>query len=300
MVVPKRAGARRDNGYFGPGSMAWEIAGHPATLAGMLNGAYIALLFPEVAQSIQDTSVMRVDPLGRGDETMYYVYTAIFGDTEEARRAGKFVQGRHNRVRGHDPVTDTDFTPTRSDLAIVGHGLTWLSLLASYETYVRRLTDDEREKYWQEGLIAAGLLGLEVSTMPATYRDWCEVYRRDFFPRMNYSVASEHAFANMHTAAFAPPWARPAIRATVAFVNELTLATFDDTERILLRGTRSKTRLAAARLLGRSFFAVAALAPVRDLVEQYINRGDIHALLSEARAIEREQKQADGALRIVA
>lgn len=299
MVVPKRQGPRQDDGLFGPGSVAWEVIGHPVLLIGALSSAMVSLLYSEVAQSINNTGVTRTDPLRRLEETTYFGYTAVFGDTAEARRAGKFVQGKHNKVRGHDPVSGNDINPTRPDIAIPGHAWTWLPPLWAYETYVRKLTPAERARYWREGFAWAELVGIDTSTtqythkgvtvsFPQTEDEWNEFYESYVAPRLTYSSATRTVFSDQRSAEFAPVWARPLVRAVLAVAEEFALASIEiDLPRELLGGTSSQLRLRATRLVGRVLATGMALPPVRDLVEKYGLRGNGHELLTEAREIQR-------------
>ena len=298
MVVPKRQGPRQDNGLFGPDSVAWEVFGHPVTLIGALSSAMVSLLFSEVAQSINDTGVTRTDPLRRLEETTYFGYSAVFGDAAEAHRAGKFVQGRHNRVRGHDPVSGNDINPMRPDIAIPGHAWTWLPPRWAYETYVRRLTPSERARYWEEGFAWAELVGIDTSTkqytsngvtvsFPQTEGEWNEFYESFVVPRLNFSSATRTVFSDQHAAAFAPVWARPLVRAAFAASEQLALASIEDLPRELLGGTRSHLRVKATQLVGRALIFGATLPPIRNRIEKHLLRGHTHELLCEARDIQR-------------
>src|ERR1700733_1663902 len=105
MGIPARRGPRRDDGFYGPGSLTWEVVAHPAMIvSGARNILYTALI-SEVAQSVNDHSTWFTDIVSRAQETAYWVYASVFGDTEEARRAGLWVQGKHAKVKGHDPVS---------------------------------------------------------------------------------------------------------------------------------------------------------------------------------------------------
>lgn len=287
MVVPKRKGPRSDDGFFGPGSVTWTVLGHPVGLTiGNYWGGVYGLLYSEVAHAVRGTGAIGKDPRTRANESIYWVVTAAFGDTGEACRAGKFVLGRHSKVSGVDPVTGREYRPMRPDLAIAGHCLIWEGPLRAYETYVAELTDDERERYWREGLIAAELIGIDPAILPRTWTEWLDYRERELHPVMTYSIAADDIVRNAKAAAYAPAWSRPLIRASLRAVDELTYMAMPASERRLLGGSTFGPRVAATRAAGRVLARVIALPPVRDAIEVMAG-GNAHELMSEARRISR-------------
>jgi uncharacterized protein (DUF2236 family) len=287
MTIPKRHTPRADNGLFGPSSLTWEVMGHPISVIGASRSAVYTALGSAVAQAVCDHSIFFDDPLTRTQETAYWSYTSVFGDTEEARRAGKWVQGKHAKVVGYDPVSRSDYSPSRPDLAIAGHCLIWDSNLAAFETYVRRLSDSERDIYWREGFLAAQLLDIELSTLPQTWDQWRHYYQTHIAPALNYSAAGNRIIISTKAARFAPAWARPLVKAGVWLSQELTLATLSPTERQVFGNPRSAARTALTRQLGALLATLLNTPPLRHPLERSLG-GNAHELLTEARRIQRE------------
>ena len=288
--IPARPAPRQDAGFFGPESITWEIVGHPVVaVAGMRNVVYSALS-SEVSTAVRDHSKHMVDPLSRVKETAYWVYASVFADTIEARRAGKWVEGLHRKATGYDPVSRTEYSPLRDDLAIAGHCLIWESQLIAYETYVRKLTPAEREQYWIEGLRVPELLGIEPAIIPPTWAAWQEHYESTIVPHMNYSAAAHTLVDFTRSARYVPFWARPVMKLALAGLEELTTATLGPTERAMYGIPRSAARLAVIRAAGRMLAAVAALPPVRDGIELYLGRR-IHEMMNEARSIAKNHQR---------
>jgi uncharacterized protein (DUF2236 family) len=290
MRIPERRGPRADNGFYGPGSMAWEITAHPViTIANLRNVVY-SVLNSEVSQSVLDHSSFRVDPWQRSLETNYWVYASVFGDTEEATRAGMWVQGKHAKVKGHDPVSHTDYSPMRPDLAIAGHCLIWDSNLAAYDSLVRSLSTIERDQYWREGMVSARLIGIDPAILPKTYSDWRDYYAREIRPRLNVSAAAYQLLDFTRSATYVPVWARPVVKAGLALAEELTMTTLDPLERGIYGKPRSRLTVAATRRFGHQLAVVANASPVRDAIERTYGER-VHTLLREARAIQRQYER---------
>lgn len=285
-TIPKRPGPRRDEGFFGPDALAWEIVRHPVVLVGGLrNAAYTALL-SGVAQAVYDHSKHMIDPITRAKETAYWVYASIFADTVEAHRAGKWVEGLHRKATGYDPVTRSDYSPLLPHLAIAGHCLIWDSQLVAYETYVRKLSDAEREQYWQEGLRIPPLLGIDSTIIPQTYADWQRYYSEQIRPSLAFSVAGHAIVDFTYGVRWAPIWARPFAWAVFTALEELTLPTLGPVELNAYGKKRSSARLALTQALGRPIAKVAAAPRVRHWIELWLGKR-IHELMTEAREIER-------------
>jgi len=122
------------------------------------------------------TSSLR-DPYARLERTARVIDTVVFGSKQAADRATRRVRATHSRVRG---VLDRDAgrfpagTPWAADDPEL---LLWIvatladSGMLVFERYVRRMTRDERERYWQDFRLLGSLFGLAPSDMPATHRE---------------------------------------------------------------------------------------------------------------------------------
>ncbi len=282
--IPKRKGPRQDDGFFGPESLMWEVIGHPVTAIGLTRGTFYTALSSEVTQAVHDHSKFFTDTVGRAQETAYWLFASAFGDRQEATRAGKWVQGRHAKVKGHDPVTDKQYSAGRPDLAIAGHGLIWDGFRVVYETFVRPFTPAERDRFWQESLIVAELMGIDPAIIPPTPQDWHSCYKAEIQPGLCYSTVAAEQVEFTKWGRFAPVPARPAAVVGFRLLLEMTLATLGPIECATLGEPRSELRIAATRRLGREFWRAATLPPVRDQLERAYGT-HVHELLCEARVI---------------
>jgi uncharacterized protein (DUF2236 family) len=305
--IPARPGPRQDAGFFGPGSMTWEIQSHPMVLlAGLANGAIYTALSSEVSQSVVDHSKQFTDPYARLQETSYWVIASSFADRAEATRAGHWLKGVHKPVKGPDPVSNTEYSPHRADLALAGHCLIFDGNIRIFQAYGRKLSDAEIDQYWQEGLVAARLMGIDTETpvsfngstpvpFPQTYAEWLPIYDAYIAPRLNLSAAARKIIDSTGSAFFVPWWGRPLFKVGYWSVLEATVAVMDPNARAIFgrpRGTwRAASTVVAGRLLGRGL----ALPPVRNTIESSLFGSRSHELLSEARELRRKDHGRSGA-----
>lgn len=302
--IPARPGPRQDDGFFGPDSVTWEISRHPiVTLVNAMNGAAYTALSSETSQAVVDHSKQFTDPIGRSKESVYWLITSVFGDKADATRAGKWVYGKHTPVKGNDPVSNTKYSPHRPDLALSGHCLIWDGSIRAYEAYVRKLSANEIDQFWREGLIAAQLMGIDTETavsmfgsapvpFPHTRAEWLDIYEKHIHPRLNLSSAARSIIDSTGSGFFAPRWARPGFKAAFWASNELMVAVMDPRARAIYGRPRSDLRAASTRAAGRPLARLLELPPVREGFERGLLGERCHELLTEARAIRRRRQNS--------
>lgn len=104
--------ARRDDGLFGPGSVAWRVHGDVTSMmVGGISGLLLQMLHPAVLAGVWDHSNFRADMHGRLRRTARFIAVTTYGDRSAAAAAIERVRGIHARVHGHLP----DGTPYRAD-----------------------------------------------------------------------------------------------------------------------------------------------------------------------------------------
>ncbi len=168
----------RDHGLFGPGSVTWRIHAHRSLLIGGLRALLVQALEPRAMAAVDQHSSFRRDPWARLRRTSDYLITTTFGDTAAAQAAGARVRKVHALVRGVDPVTGRPYRADDPEL------LLWIlaclvdSALLVYGRYVRPLSRDERDRYWQEYKLIGNLFALRDEDMPESIEDF-DAYMAD-------------------------------------------------------------------------------------------------------------------------
>ncbi|MBA2515520.1 MAG: DUF2236 domain-containing protein [Solirubrobacterales bacterium] len=118
------------------------------------------------------------EPYERLNRTAQVMDTIGFGTREAADRATRRVRAMHKRVGGELTEPAGRFpagTPYAANDPVL---LMWIlaalvdSSLLVYEKYVRRLSREERNAYWQDYKVIGNLFALEDHQMPAAIEDF--------------------------------------------------------------------------------------------------------------------------------
>lgn len=173
--------ASRD-GYFAPESVIRRIGNSPLTP--FLGGGPAVLLqvaHPLVAAGVVLHSDYRRDLWRRLAQTLRALYLIAYGTKAEADREGEAVQAVHAHVHGKTDVQLGPFPPGTSYSASDPELMLWVhaTLVEAsstvYHRFVRALSGEEQERYYQEMAVVARLFGTPDSVIPrslAEFRDY--------------------------------------------------------------------------------------------------------------------------------
>ena len=123
------------------------------------------------------------EPYERLARTAKVMDAITFGPRDEADRLTRRVRAMHRRVRGELAEPAGRFpagTPYAADDPVL---LLWIlaaivdSSLLVYSKYVRRLSPEERDAYWQDYKVIGGLFGLRDHEMPDAIEDFDDYMR---------------------------------------------------------------------------------------------------------------------------
>lgn len=178
-----------DTGFFGPGSVAWKV--HRATSHGIggISSLLVEALHPVAMAAVDQHSTYRNDPWLRANRTSEYVYTVVFGSCDTAEEAAARVRDIHKRVRGVDPVTGRSYRADDGDLLMWIHSAGVDCTLRAYETYTRRLSPEEGDRYIAEMRKSGALVGLETEDMPGS-REELDRYMSETRPELQLTPAA--------------------------------------------------------------------------------------------------------------
>jgi uncharacterized protein (DUF2236 family) len=160
--------APSDSGLFGPNSVSWRVHRETTVLFGGARAILMHAAHPLVIAGARETGFYERNPWKRLERTLMLTYALTFGTTEEAHRAAGRINEVHRRVRGVDPVTGRPYDAFDPDLLLWVHSSLVDSALLFERLTVGRLSDDERERFHREQMMAAELLGLPRERIPPT------------------------------------------------------------------------------------------------------------------------------------
>ena len=177
------SGPQGDPGYFGPGSVTWQVHGDlPSMLVGGIASLLLQSLHPLAMAGVADHSNYREDPLGRLQRTALFVGTTSFGSTQAADRAIEMVKVIHSRVVGVGP-TGEPYQANDPDLLTWVHVAETACFLRAYRRFGDRyLPRSAWDKYFLEMSTVATKLGAR--EVPQTFQEV-----REYFGRVRPSLA---------------------------------------------------------------------------------------------------------------
>jgi uncharacterized protein (DUF2236 family) len=161
----------KDEGYFGPHSMAWRVHSNPVTLVGGVRALLVQALHPLAMAGILEHSVVTGDISGRYMRTRDFVLAAIFGDRATADEAGARVRAAHRSVAGVDKVTGMSYRATDPELLLWVHCALVDSFLAAHQRFGKRLQGAQADMYVAEMVRMGRLVGLREEDMPVSRAD---------------------------------------------------------------------------------------------------------------------------------
>jgi uncharacterized protein (DUF2236 family) len=149
-----------DDGFFGPGSVAWRLSGDLSAIIAGLRALLVQALHPLAMAGVDQHSNWRQDPVGRLAATTGYTATVTFGDRAAAERAAGIVRRIHERVRGTDPQTGRPYAASDPALLLWVHAGLVDSVIAACDMFGAGLSPQDADRYVAEMAIAAELLGV--------------------------------------------------------------------------------------------------------------------------------------------
>ena len=151
-----------DYGLFGPRSISWRLHGDPSAFVGGIRALLLQALSQRSMRAVVDFSDYRRDPWGRLRRTSNFVMATTFQNTYHARRAIADVRAIHDRINGYDPDSDNTYSANSGELLAFIHNCFVDSMLVSYQSYVKPLSDAEQNRYLSEQSQIAELLGADM------------------------------------------------------------------------------------------------------------------------------------------
>ncbi len=187
---------RRDDGLFGPDSVAWKLFLDPAAPLGMVAAVLIQALNPPMMRLFDKASHNKLDPAGRAARTGQYVITTVFGDTVHANAAGEAVRRLHSHARWTDPVTGEELHADTPVWLEWTHNAIVFGVLRASDVYGPSITPLEQDRFVSEMHAQAALVGIDIGRLPST-RAELESYIAEGSERMALSLPAAEASKQM-------------------------------------------------------------------------------------------------------
>ena len=160
-----------DPGYFGPDSMMWKVNKEITVLFGGARALLMHAAHPLIAAGARQTSFYQRDPWKRLIRTLSLQNSVTFGTVNEANESATRINKLHEVIKGKDQITGGYYDALNNEQLLWVHACLQLSSIYFYEKTVKKLTDEEKNKYHIENMLSAKLVLIDTDNMPKTHED---------------------------------------------------------------------------------------------------------------------------------
>ena len=164
-----------DPGYFGPESMMWKVNKEITVLFGGARALLMHAAHPLIAAGARQTSFYQRDPWKRLIRTLSLQNSVTFGTVQEADESAIRINRLHEVIKGKDEITGDIYDALDHEQLLWVHACLQLSSIYFYEQTVKKLTQEEKDKYHKENMLSAKLVLIDTEKMPQTHdelKDW--------------------------------------------------------------------------------------------------------------------------------
>lgn len=155
-------------GLFGPDSVSWQVNKETSVLFGGARALLMQAAHPLVLAGARQTGFYERNPWKRLERTLQLTYTITFGTRVEAMEAAARIRRVHDDVHGIDEVTGQPYDAHDPELLLWVHACLVDSSLLFERLTLGKLDDDARERFHQEQMVGAELIGLPRENVPPT------------------------------------------------------------------------------------------------------------------------------------
>jgi uncharacterized protein (DUF2236 family) len=142
-----------------PDSVSWRVFKNPLSLfIGGVTAVLMELAEPRVRTGVWEHTTFRLNPIRRLRRTGLAAMVTIYGARSVAEAMIARVRRIHDTVAGTTPSGEA-YCANDPELLNWVQGTAAYAFLQAYHVYVQPLSSSERDRYYAEGVPAAGLYG---------------------------------------------------------------------------------------------------------------------------------------------
>jgi uncharacterized protein (DUF2236 family) len=251
------------DGYFNDESLLRQVVGDRVTGLSGPRALLVMAAHPVAFAGFFAHTGALDDPYARLERTAVVMNTVAFGTRDEADRRTRRVRAMHRRVRGTLPEpagrfpAGTPYAADDPDLLLWILGALAESAMLVYAKYVRRFSDDERDRLWQDYRVVGRLFGIPSRRLPRD-ADAFDAYMASMYDSGQLHVTPEARRLAIEIV-MRPPvplWARGLLEV----VNQITVGLLPDDVRRQYGFSWDPAR--AAALHGGAEYAKRVLVPL--------------------------------------
>jgi uncharacterized protein (DUF2236 family) len=182
------------DGFFGPASVAWRVAGDLASPVAGLRSLLVQALHPLAMAGVDQHSDWRADPVGRLAATSSYVTTVLFGERGVAEQAAAHVRRVHEHVKGVDHETGRPYAASDPALLLWVHAALVDSGIVTCGLFGDELSKADADQYVAEMTVAAEIIGVPAGQAPSS-RAELDRFMESVRPQLRCGAAAKESMA---------------------------------------------------------------------------------------------------------
>lgn len=203
---------------LGADSLLWKYAGDVRMALGFQRLAGTENCIEQLAQGVEDHSIIFSDFLGRARRSGPPIMHTIYSDNPRAW--GHRVRDFHREIKG--TISDgSRYHALNPELFYWAHATFVDQVLFITDTFIRRLSYDEKVQIFEESKIWYELYGVSARSQPQTYDEFCTYWDQmcsEFVPTRTITYATGYLRRGVPGPAWLP---KPVWRAVSAPLNGL-------------------------------------------------------------------------------
>ena len=160
---------KSDPGYFGPQSMMWKVNKEITVLFGGARALLMHAAHPLIAAGARQTSFYQRDPWKRLIRTLSLQNSVTFGTKKEADESAHRINKLHEVIKGKDKISGGTYDALNHEQLLWVHACLQISSIYFYEKTVKKLSDQDKNQYHLENMIAAEMVLVDKNQMPKTH-----------------------------------------------------------------------------------------------------------------------------------
>lgn len=146
-----------------PDSMHWRVYKNPVAMAvGGVAAVLLEFADARIRSGVWDHSTYKQDPIGRSKRTGVAAMVGVYGPKRAAERVIQGVTNMHTRVNGNTPNGEAYRALDPELLDWVSATAAW-GFLTAYDTFVERVSEADKSRYYVEAAPGAKLYGVQNS-----------------------------------------------------------------------------------------------------------------------------------------
>ncbi|MFE3900041.1 oxygenase MpaB family protein [Streptomyces sp. NPDC059153] len=176
-----------------PGGVLWSLSGDIRALLMLPAALTLQVAHPAVGAGVDEHSVFRTDPWGRGERSLRSLQLWVYGGeaaAEEGRRLRKLhrtIQGTDTRGRRYRALSPENYAWVHATgFPVYRHAARYL---------VRPLTDAQERALYREWLQVGRILGIHDRDMPQTIEEFWPYFRKVLADEIELTVVVEDLIA---------------------------------------------------------------------------------------------------------